>query len=173
MNEKAEHIGWLSKIHGINGHLILRIEDTSEKDFIKGDYVFLKINGLLVPFFISDIIEKDDSSFIIQFEDFQDSVKAEELKNKEVYIPLSKISPSKKPYEASEKITDYIVIDDTLGEIGNVHEIIDISNNPLIKVINNTREILIPYNEEIVKKTNTNTKTINVSLPDGLIDLFS
>ena len=173
MNEKAKHIGWLSKIHGINGHLILRVEDTSEKKIKQGDYVFLKINGLLVPFFISDISEKDDLSCIIQFEDFQDTVKAEELRNKEVYIPVSKISGTETSEKTSEKITDYKVIDDTLGEIGNVHEVLGISNNPLIKVINNKKEILIPYNEEIVKNTNTDTKTIFVSLPDGLIDLFA
>ncbi|MBN1187759.1 MAG: hypothetical protein JXB49_36130 [Bacteroidales bacterium] len=173
MNEKAEYIGWLSKIHGVNGHLILRVEDTSEKNIKQGDFVFLKINGLLVPFSISDFIQKDDTSYIIQFVDFEDKIMAEELKNCEVFTTIHKEKHTKSSTKPEFDISGFIVIDKYSGEIGIVDEVVEISQNPLIKVLKDQNEIFIPFNNQIVQDINESLKTVNVLLPEGLIELFS
>ena len=57
--------------------------------------------------------------------------------------------------------------------LGIVKEIIDLSGNEIISVINGDREILIPMNDEILVNVDIKTRIIEVSLPDGLLELYS
>ena len=59
------------------------------------------------------------------------------------------------------------------NSLGTVKEIIDLSGNQLLTVVNGAQEILIPMKDEIMKKVDIKSKKIEVELPDGLLDLYT
>jgi 16S rRNA processing protein RimM len=44
--------------------------------------------------------------------------------------------------------------------------------NPLIQVINGEKEILIPFIDGLVQKVDRKSKTLHVTSPEGLIEMY-
>ena len=72
-----------------------------------------------------------------------------------------------------EEIIGFIIVDNNLGEIGIVNEIIDYPNHSVIQAFQNKKEILIPYDPAIVLEIDPKKKQVIVDLPDGLLEVNS
>ena len=70
------------------------------------------------------------------------------------------------------EIIGFIVQDENLGEIGPVLTIYDAGPQDLLAIEHKGREILLPINDETVKKVDRNKKQIFVNIPDGLLDIY-
>jgi 16S rRNA processing protein RimM len=67
---------------------------------------------------------------------------------------------------------DYTVIDTKYGNIGKVRKIIDIQNNPLMVVLYDETDILIPKQNDFIISLDKRKREIHINTPDGLIELF-
>ena len=56
--------------------------------------------------------------------------------------------------------------------MGVLESIIDLSVNPLIQVMNGTKEVLIPLLDDLVKKVDRDNKILHINAPSGLISLY-
>jgi 16S rRNA processing protein RimM len=74
--DKCLLLGTISKTHGVRGELIIRITEPSFEPDENWESLFLQIDGILVPFFISSIHVPKADEWIICFEDYdtKDSV---------------------------------------------------------------------------------------------------
>ena len=81
------HIGRITRIRGLKGEVELRFTDDA---FDRGDspYLFLDMDGLLVPFFWEEYGFKNKETAIFSFEDIDTEDKARRLVGREVYYPL-------------------------------------------------------------------------------------
>ena len=67
----------------------------------------------------------------------------------------------------------FTAVDDTNNEtIGIVEQVVDNPGHPIIVVFRDEKEILIPKTEEIFKKIDRKNKTIYLSLPPGLLNIY-
>jgi 16S rRNA processing protein RimM len=69
------------------------------------------------------------------------------------------------------QLTDYNVVDKTAGELGQITDLIESTEQALLQVDHNGDEILIPFVEDFIVKIDKRKKILYLNLPEGLIDL--
>jgi 16S rRNA processing protein RimM len=164
-------LGTITKTHGIHGQVVLLMDQLSFNDIQKLESVFIEIDGLPVPFFISGFEEKNSKTLILTFDDIGIVEIIKDLVDCQVYIPRSVIRSEKQLLGIDKNIVGYHVTDKSLGSLGVVAEMISIEHNPLIKIIQGKKEILLPLQPDFILQIDAVSKNIYVNVPEGLIDL--
>jgi len=165
-------LGTLTKTHGIRGQVILRLNNLNFEDIIKMESVFIEIDGLPVPFFIDEFSEKNNESLILNLDDIHSEKQAKELIDNRVFVKSNTIKKSKILLKQPDSYLGYKVVDKIYGELGIIDEVIEIRQNPLYKILKGKREILLPVQPEFIIKIDTKLKTILITTPPGLTELF-
>ena len=84
--DKVYKIGRISHIHGIRGEVSLTFTD-DVWDRSEADYLILRIDGILVPFFMEEYRFRSDTTALIKFQDYDTANAARELCGADVYFP--------------------------------------------------------------------------------------
>jgi 16S rRNA processing protein RimM len=166
----CRYIGTLAKLHSFKGRFVLISDGEINKEIENWESILLEIDGLLVPFFIDSMKITSDSSAIIGFEGINDPEQARELISCKVY-QLSAVAIHAEKDFVQDDLAGYTIIDQKLGSIGEIDQILDYNQNLLFRILKGNREILIPVSEEIIVKVNHKKKEIIMDVPDGLLDL--
>jgi len=169
--ETLYFLGTLVKTHGIEGDYIMALNNLRAEDLPEIESVFVEINGLLVPFFISHCTEVGESSVLIKFDDIDSKAKAKEFINCNIYIPADIVNFSDDLYSKIPDFIGYEIFDNKHGYIGKITDILDIPDNPLFKVRAENNEYMIPVNDNIIKEINHNKKVVLTDIPDGLLNI--
>jgi 16S rRNA processing protein RimM len=166
-------VGYIQKLHGSKGEVIAVITDEFAGSLDSSEYLYIDIDGGLVPFFISEDgwRYKNNESAIVKF-DFVDSpTKAKNLAGCKLYAKINNIA-AVKIHERFHDLTGMDVIDDNRGDLGKIIRIDDFSGNVVITVTHPSGEILIPLSDQIIKRIDKKNKKLFLTCPDGLIDLY-
>ena len=126
---------------------------------------------MLVPFFVESFRDISSREIIISFRDVDAADKAVELAGFPIWIPDTYITIQSKTPLPEEDISGYQIVDKRLGPAGTVKEMVDIVQNPLLKVIHDNKEYFIPFHQDIVLKIDSVKKTVMVDLPEGLFEI--
>jgi 16S rRNA processing protein RimM len=171
--DKCTKIGRLLKPHGLNGELTLQFEEEFELTLERVEFVFLEIEGGLVPFFITDdsLRFRTHESAIIKFDDFDSQEKAKEVVNCNIFVFNKEIVAGQE--SESDSFIDYGVFDKNHGFLGKVTDVDDFSGNIVITVLFKSNEVMIPLSDEIVTELDYNKKELHLICPDGLLDIYS
>lgn len=164
-------IGRLGKPHGVRGEIQMQFADDIF-DRTDADYVFLKIDGLLVPFFIEEYRFRSDDVVLMKFCDVDDADRARELTGCDVYFPRNNADDDEENITWAE-IIGYTVVDSANEKaVGTIRSVDDSTINILLSVVDNDgNEHLVPISEDLVKALNKKEKTITIDIPEGLLDL--
>ncbi len=76
----------LTRTHGVRGELTFQFTD-DVWDRVEADYLFLRLDGLLVPFFLEEWRFRSDRVALLKFEDVDSAEAASALVGAEVYFP--------------------------------------------------------------------------------------
>ncbi len=166
--DSIRHIGKIVKTHNIDGRGLLIFEEWCLKKLTKTEWIFIQIDGFPVPFFVSSFQPISNSSAIIKLEDVNNIDQMSKLLKLPVYIEWK----GKKPPQDIKILEGYKVIDSSYGEIGNITEVNDFNGNFIAQIQHSDTFILIPLSDEIVIHVDKKNKTINVNLPEGLIEIY-
>ncbi len=156
--------GVVEKIHGTKGGLRLSIE---QKIKIK-EWVFIEINNKPVPFFIESISGNDDHR-IVQLQDIENPKEAQRFVGNTILVPITKTSRKTKKVDLD--IINFLLIDETHGELGKVEDVEELPQQLIIHTTFKGKELLIPAVDEFILEISAKKKTIYLSLPDGILDL--
>ena len=164
--EDVYKIGVIGKTHGVKGELNFTFTD-DVFDRVDADYLILRIDGILVPFFIDEYRFRSDDRALLILHDIDTNEKAQNLVGTEVFFPFSLSDKQKE-----EVISFNDLIGFTIDGIGIVTGIDDYTENILFEVKRNDgKQILIPAVEEFVENVDYGKKIIKVQLPEGLVEL--
>jgi 16S rRNA processing protein RimM len=168
----CEKIGFFRKTHGVHGDVILEFESQYDYSVEEANRFFVELEGLLVPFFIREdgFRIKNSTSAIVSFDDVETEKYAKRLIGCSVYLFKTEIIDDPEDSSVSE-LVNYIVKDEKGNKIGKIIEVDDYSGNIVFTVNYDGSEILIPFNEDLLIEINDNLKTIQIQIPEGLIDL--
>lgn len=155
-------IGCIGRLHGIHGELTFTFDD-DVFDRVDADYVFLKTDGLLVPFFFEEYRFKNDREAIVKFEDIDDRDTAAMYVGCEVYFPRE-LADNDGMFTYASLIGFEIYDGDK--RIGTVQSVDDSTMNILFVLQDGT---LIPAADELIEDIDSQKKRITMSLPEGLI----
>ena len=81
-------IGTITRTHGVKGEVAFQFTD-DVWDRVEADYLFLRIDGLLVPFFLEEWRFRSDTVALLKFEDTDSANAAERLVGATVWFPKS------------------------------------------------------------------------------------
>jgi len=171
--DKYIKVGRLVKIHGYRGDMILRSEPEFMENLTGAEMVFIEIEGLLAPFFISpdNIKQRDANSIFIKFDDVDSDTRAKEFTGSDIYMPGTKIKNESEEL-IFQKYINYNVVDQKYGDLGTIKSVINVSSNPILQIFKEEKEILVPAQELFVISTDNKNRQIIVDLPAGLIDIY-
>lgn len=164
------YIGKLTKTHGTDGAIIARNKSGMPLDLQPGTWAFLLIDEGLVPFKMLDVIQNDGYTLTIIFEDVRDESAARDLCGFDLYVQADKQKEAGISYN-QENYKQYKVIDEVYGTIGIVADFYEISNNPVLKVMHQKGEVLIPFNKAFIKQVDEKEKVIRTNVPPDIIDI--
>ena len=165
-------IGFTKKTHGVAGELKVFVEEHLEDIFLEADRVFLEIRGNKQPYFIETI--RGGGDLIVKFEDVKNREDAIPLQSKAVFLPASEVPADLEPEAppmAYARVTGYLLVDATAGDIGAVEEVLEMPQQEMAVVHYQGREVWVPLNPQFVRSIDDAGRKVLVDLPEGLLDL--
>lgn len=162
-------IGKTTKTHGVKGEIYFDI-DVHITDTI--DYFILQIDGIYVPFFIEQLRHFTDTTGTVKLQRINNEQQAKRHTNCNIYIH-NRYKDNIKPIEnTQDELIGFQLLDTQGKHIGNIVDVDDSTNNPLLIITTPSQEErLIPLTEAYICHIDQAQKNIQVNLPDGLLDL--
>ena len=165
-HEDVYRIGKIGKPHGVKGEVSFQFDDDIF-DRTDADFLILKLDGILVPFFIEEYRFRSDSLALMKLEGIDTQERARELTNCEVFFPREQQDDEENLSWAA--IIGFTVIDEqTNTPVGTIASVDDSTENVLFELEDGT---LIPASEDLITNIDTKKRTITIDLPEGLLEL--
>jgi 16S rRNA processing protein RimM len=166
-NPTLKKIGFISKLNGFKGELVLI---TEVDDVVDEEFLFMKMDGIPVPFFVEDIFEKS-GNFIVKLEDVNDEFFAQRFLNHDVFVERKSRKKNIETFSSHELI-NYHIIDTVFGDLGPIVRIDNFPQQEIAICILKEKEIMIPLNDEFIDEIDDDQMRIAMTLPEGLINLY-
>ena len=160
-------IGQIGRTHGIKGEVTFNFTD-DVWDRADAKYLFLRVEGILVPFFLEEYRFRSDSTALVKFLDYEMANDVQFLIGCDVFFPHSLTPETDDETEYTWRyFTGFALYDETAGLIGTIDHVDESTQNILFQV----GQRLIPAAEEWITDINHKERTIHMTLPEGLLDL--
>lgn len=166
----CEKVGFFKKTHGVYGELVLEFEPQFEISVENADRFFVELDGLLVPFFVLEdgFRFKTDNTAILSFEGVESEKYAKRMVGSSVYLFKEEIIVTDEFFDS--ELVNFLLVDEVIGEIGNIEQVDNYSGNIVLTVNFKGRELLVPFNEDFLIEIDKKQKQIKLALPEGLIE---
>ncbi len=165
------YLGTLTKPFGLKGQLCAFFDVDDCERYFGLNAVFLETDGEMLPYMIEDLQYRGNNQFVVKLQDVDiDNVR--EFVQTDMYLPLSSLPRLSGNRFYFHEVIGFRVLDERLGEIGTCKGFMELSNNPLMQVDHDGAEILIPASQQFVTKVDRDNKTLHVSTPEGLVELY-
>lgn len=165
--EEVYKIGKLGKTHGVRGEISFLFDD-DVFDRTDADYLILKIDGILVPFFIEEYRFKSDTNALMKFEGLDTQEQARELTGCDVYFPREHDDSGDGSLSWSALVGFNIIDAQSDTRVGRIAYVDDSTLNTLFELEDGR---LIPASEELITSLDKDNKTITIDLPKGILEL--
>ena len=176
-NEDWLVIGVITSSHGVAGKLNIKsLSDFNERFTKPGTRWIQKYNEEPIPFKLTSGFQKPGKdSFIISLEGIKNRNDADNLKKYKLLVKSNDIPKLKDNEFHLNQLLDLDVklfVDDEMKIIGKVVDLITENNNLLvIRLLQNNKNVLIPFVKEIVTTIDRRNKYLVINPPKGLLDL--
>lgn len=161
-------LGTISKTHGVRGELIIRIADPSYEPDENWESLFLQIDGILVPFFISSLyVSKADEWFIL-FDDYDNKDSVQNLVGQQVWINKDLLARVEEEIYLDE-LTGYTLINVRTGKQGSITDFMDIPGNPVFEVSFEGDKVLVPAQDDLIEEIDPENQKLIMRLPEGIL----
>lgn len=163
--------GTFIKVNGVKGEFVLKSNYLLSEEFDSIPSIFIEIDGILVPFYITNFIIRSNYSAIIKLEDIDNIPAAKEFVDNNLYILKENLPHIDESFELSSYV-GYTIIDNTNEMIvGEITETFNIPNNPLVQVRYKNNDVLIPSNNKTIISIDYENKIIKIDIADGLLEI--
>ena len=152
--DECYYLGRVTKPFGFKGEMVLFLDVDSPDDYATLDSVFVEMKNGLVPYFIKSL-RINGNKAVAMFEDLT-AEQAAALAGHDMYLPLDLLPKLTGNQFYFHEVKGFRVVDDQYGDIGVIESIIEYPAQPLFQI----------------KEVDRDNKTIYISAPNGLIDLY-
>ena len=165
--EDVYKIGRLGKTHGVRGEISFLFDD-DVFDRTDADYLILRVDGILVPFFIEECRFKSDANAIVKFDGIDTQERARELTGCDVYFPRSLAEGDEGDISWSILVGFDILEAQSGKAVGRIAAIDDATMNILFELEDGR---LVPASEDLITAIDQEARTITMHIPEGLLEL--
>ena len=166
------YLGKIVKKYSFKGELLVKLDTDEPDSYTNLESVLISHGNNLIPFFLEHCKLHKSDLLRVKFEDINTEEEADSLLKAELYLPLAalpKLTGNKFYYH---EVIGFNVIDEHHGMVGSITGVNDTTAQALFEIEHEGKEILLPINDEIIKKVDREQQEIQVLAPDGLIDLY-
>ena len=170
------YLGYTAKVHGKNGELIVKLNVDFPEEYQNLESVFIQLHEKdksLIPFFLTSAQVQNSGNLQIKIEGVDTIDEAKKMTGKSLYLPLNTLPVLTGNQFYYHEVTGFKVIDAEKGEIGKITGILDYPTQAILEIEHSSsKEILVPITDEIITKVDRANKSILITTPEGLIDLY-
>jgi len=165
-------LGKIVKKYSFKGELLAKLDTDEPAIYENLDAIFIDLNSTLIPFFIEKSQLHKSDLLRLKFDDINNEEDAEALLKSDLYLPLELLPKLEGNKFYFHEIINFKLIDENFGLVGVVKGVNDTTAQALFEVDRDGIEILIPLNDDFIKKIDRTNKSITVNTPKGLIELY-
>jgi 16S rRNA processing protein RimM len=166
------YLGKIVKKYSFKGELLAKLDTDEPAIYENLDAIFIDLNSTLIPFFIEKSQLHKSDLLRLKFDDINNEEDAEALLKSDLYLPLELLPKLEGNKFYFHEIINFKLIDENFGLVGVVKGVNDTTAQALFEVDRDGIEILIPLNDDFIKKIDRTNKSITVKTPKGLIELY-
>jgi 16S rRNA processing protein RimM len=166
------YFGKILKTYGNQGHVLVYMDVDDPLKYRSLEWVYVEVNQEMIPFFIGSLELKPSQKGVIRFLDVNSVAEAEPFAGLRLFLPSSALPKLRGNKFYHHEVIGFTVIDEMHGNIGTVDSVLDLPVQPLFRIILEGKEILVPVVDAVIKKVDRKKKTLFISAPEGLIDLY-
>jgi len=161
------HIGFISKTHGYHGHLKISVESEFIEAFGLCKFLFIDIETMLIPFFIEE--KKTHHNLLVKLEGLDSKEDAQTLNSSHIYVDRKYIVETQAE-DSYKALIGYIVLNES-NQIGILKDIQEFPQQLMGVIMHGDQELLIPLHDQLIDSIDHTSKSISLTLPEGLLDL--
>lgn len=171
--EECFYLGKIVSKYSFKGEVLVKLDTDEPEIYENMESVFVRLSaGNLVPFFIRRCRLHKSNLLRVDFEEVANEADADRIMGSELYLPLTSLPKLSGNTFYFHEVIGYTVIDSVHGDIGSISGINDMTSQALFEIQKDGKQLLIPINDEIITKVDRVHKTIFVTSPDGLVELY-
>jgi 16S rRNA processing protein RimM len=172
MVEKSfRNIGKIVSAFGLKGEMIARHQLGKKIAVSKIKVIFLEQKkDELLPYFVETVRKKGTDELYLKLEGIENKEAVSKYLRKEIWM-------------REEEVQSHTQKDNPIGwvgyrlldqgrDLGTVLEIIEQPHQVLCRLEIDTKEVLIPINEQTLDKIDHKTRSLLLNLPDGLLEIY-
>ena len=163
-------LGKITKIHGFEGAVTVKLEKNFSENIPGMESVFIEIDGRPVPFFIDYIEHVNADKAYIMFVDYNSIEKIREFVGCRILVPEKHLNSDQG--NEQDDLNGYIIYSEVGQLIGEVVETIKNPAQWLLKIKSSAgKEILVPLHEDLIAELDEKNKVIRMMIPEGLTEI--
>ena len=166
------YLGKIVKKYSFKGELLAKLDTDEPASYENLDAIFIDLNSTLIPFFIEKSQLHKSDLLRLKFDDINNEEDAEALLKSDLYLPLELLPKLEGNKFYFHEVINFKLIDENFGLVGVVKGVNDTTAQALFEVDRDGIEILIPLNDDFIKKIDRTNNSITVNTPKGLIELY-
>ncbi|MBT8301357.1 MAG: 16S rRNA processing protein RimM [Maribacter sp.] len=166
------YLGKIVSKYSFKGEVLVKLDTDEPEIYENMESVFVSLGNNLVPFFIDKCRLHKSNLLRIDFEEVKTENDADRIMGSELFLPLTMLPRLTGDKFYFHEVIGFTVIDSDHGDIGTILSINDSTSQALFELKKDDKELLIPINDEIITKVDRENKTIFVTTPEGLVDLY-
>ena len=170
--EDCFYLGKIVSKYSFKGEVLVKIDTDQPELYDSMESVFVALRNNLVPFFISKCRLHKSQLLRIDFEDVNSEEDADKIMGSELYLPLSFLPKLEGNKFYFHEVIGFEVVDQKHGNIGIIQTVNDTTSQALFEILKGDKQLLIPINDDIIIKVVRENKTIHITTPEGLVDLY-
>ena len=160
-----QRIGQVLKSNGRDGELLVGFSGIAPEDIDLEEPVFIEFDGLPVPFYFESFSQRGNTRALVRLTGVHNLTYADELAGATLYAEDDLYE------DEEEDLTGWTVLDADWEKVGVVSAHEDIPGNPCIWVETGHGECLLPLREELLLDVDEEKQTLQIEIPEGLLDL--
>jgi 16S rRNA processing protein RimM len=171
MEKSYRNIGKIVSAFGLKGDLIVLHHLGKKIAISKIKVIFLEQKkDELLPYFVENIRKKGDNELYLKLEGIDNKEAGTKFLRREVWMKEEEIQMHTQKNNPIGWV-GYRVLDQG-KDLGPVLEVIEQPHQVLCRLEIDTKEVLIPINEQTLDKVDHKNRTVLLTLPDGLLEVY-
>lgn len=170
--EACFYLGKIVSKYSYKGEVLVKLDTDDPEIYSNMESVFVSLGNSLVPFFIESCSLHKSNLLRIRFEEVTEEGAADRIMGSGLYLPLEmlpRLTGNKFYYH---EVIGFSMHDSVHGHIGIIKGVNDTTAQALFEVEKGDKQLLIPVNDEIITRIDRGQRTIFVTTPEGLVDLY-
>jgi 16S rRNA processing protein RimM len=171
MEVNYRNIGKIVSAFGLKGDLIVLHHLGKKIAVSKIKIIFLEQKkDELLPYFVESVRKKAENELLLKLDGIDSKETATKFLRRDVWMKEEEIQVHTQKNNPIGWVGYHVL--DQGKDLGPIIEVIEQPHQVLCRIEIDTKEVLIPINEQTLDKVDHKNKTVLLSLPYGLLEIY-